>query len=332
MKSKLKLFIIILILPVILGATKYAGEFLSLGFGSRTFGFGGIEASLTGPHSFYSNPAAVIFSNKSIVVSHTTVFSGNANYNGFGIVLPEKERGLSFGIIHIGISDIPNTLDALKDYGEDGLPNTGDNGEGNGFLDPGEWLDYEKVSYFSDNDYISYFGYSHRIKNNFSWGVSVKGIYRNIGDYSAYGMGTDFGIFIKSEFIDFATVLKNATTTIVSWSTGTKEIVYPSLKTGTKITTPFSWKDTKLSAGIEFDIYFEGRKIASQWNVSTVSIDNHLGLELSIKDIFFLRTGNNYGYLTAGGGFKYKSFLFDYGFMSHQELGSTHRFSLIYNL
>lgn len=328
--NKYKFFIILLIIPAILGANKYAGEFLSLGYGSRSLSFGGIQATLPGIHSFYANPAAMIYAPKTISVTHSYIFSGEANYNGIAMILPEQNRAIGFGLIHLGIADIPNTLDALQDYGGDGLPNTGDAGENNGILDPGEWLDYDQVSYFSDNDYMLFISYAHTFKQNLSWGVGLKGIYRTIGDYSAYGVGTDIGLFYRTQYFDAATVLNNATTTYISWSTDNQEIVYPSMKTGLVVKAPLSWENTTLSAGLEFDIYFEGRELASQWSVSELSIDNHYGLELSIKDRFFLRGGNNYGHLTAGGGIRWRSLLFDYGFMSHEQLGATHRFSIVY--
>ncbi len=328
--NKIRFSIYLLILPVLLGATKYAGEFLSLGYGSQALSMGGIEASITGSHTFYSNPAAMIYSKKSISVTHSSIFSGNASYNGFGILLPEENRALGFGLIHLGISGIPNTINALRDYGEDGLPNTNDPGENNGILDPGEWLDYDRVSYFSDDDYLLFLSYAHTLRENLSWGVGVKGIYRKIGDYSSYGVGTDIGLYYLAKYFNFAAVLKNATTTYLSWSTGTSEIVYPSMKTGVIVKAPLSWENTMLSVGIEFDVYFEGREIASQWNISELSFDNHLGVELSVKEKFFLRAGSNFGHLTAGGALQYKSIMFDYAFMSHQQLGSTHRISLIY--
>ena len=43
------------------------------------------------------------------------------------------------------IGDIPDTRNALLDYGLDGMPNTGDIGENNGILDDGERLDQKKL-------------------------------------------------------------------------------------------------------------------------------------------------------------------------------------------
>lgn len=328
---KFKTFIIFFLFSALnVYASKYAGEFLALGFGARSLAMGQMEGILTGEHSFYGNPAAMSFSNKCYSATHAYVFSGNLSYNGFSMIFPEAKRSLGIGLVHLGISGIPYTLDALRDYGEDGIPGTGDQGENNGYLDPGEWLDYDRVSYFSDDDYTMYVSYGHKAGENLSFGVTVKAVYRKIGDYSAYGVGTDVGCFYRTKNLDFSAVLRNATTTILSWSTGTKEYAYPFLKTGIMAKAPLSWRDVSLSFGIETDIYFENRKLASQWDVSSLSMDIHYGGEVSIKDRFFLRAGSNSGHLTAGGGFVFSSFSVDYGFMSHQQLGSSHRFSLSY--
>lgn len=303
---------------------------MSLGFGARSFAMGQMESNLTGEHSFYGNPAAMNFSRKSYSATHAYVFSSNLSINGFSVIFPEEKRSMGIGLVHLGLSGIPYTVDALRDYGEDGLPGTNDQGENNGALDPGEWLDYDMVSYFSDDDYTMYVSYGHKANQNLSFGASAKVVYRKIGDYSAYGAGVDFGCFYRTQFFDLSAVLRNATTTVLSWSTGTKEYAYPFLKSGISVKAPLSWRDVGLVFGIETDIYFENRKLASQWNISSLSIDSHYGAEISIKENFFLRAGSNTGHLTAGGGFIYRSFSVDYGFMSHQQLGSTHRFSISY--
>ncbi|MBN1620099.1 hypothetical protein JW890_05205 [candidate division WOR-3 bacterium] len=329
MKSRI-FFSLLFLSTACVFASKYAGEFLALGFGARSLSMGQLEGVLTGEHSFYGNPAAMCFSSKTYSATHAYVFSGNLSYNGLSLVFPETKRAVGFGLVHLGISGIPYTLDALRDYGEDGIPGTNDPGENNGILDPGEWLDYDRVSYFSDDDYTLYLSYGHRAGDNFSMGASVKAVYRKIGSYSAYGVGTDLGCFFRTKNIDFSAVLRNATTTIISWSTGTKEFAYPFLKTGVMAKAPLSWRDVNISFGIETDIYFENRKLASQWDLSSLSADIHYGGEISVKEKFFLRAGANSGHLTAGGGIAFSSFSVDYGFMSHQQLGSSHRFSLSY--
>ena len=78
------------------------------------------------------------------------------------------------------IGDIPDTRNALLDYGLDGMPNTGDIGENNGILDDGERLDSEKVNYFNQNQIGLHISKSFTY-SNYNLGFALKFLDHRIG-------------------------------------------------------------------------------------------------------------------------------------------------------
>ena len=69
-------------------------------------------------------------------------------------------------MLHESIDRIPDTRDMLLDFGLDGIPGTGDVGEGNGQVDEGERLDKDKLSYFSQKQTGVYLSTSWKSKSN----------------------------------------------------------------------------------------------------------------------------------------------------------------------
>jgi len=84
---------------------------------------------------------------------------------------------------------------------------------------------------------------------------------------------------------------------------------------------------------IDWDIRFENRKFASQYNIGPISIDPHYGFEINIKDRVFLRSGyDDIKRVTFGAGIKLPKLNIDYSFNSFDnidQLGNTHRISII---
>ena len=73
--------------------------------------------------------------------THQSRLAGMINSDLLGFPIQNFSRPLNLIIIHEGIDQIPDTRNILLDFGLDGVPGTGDIGEGNGTLDEGERLD-----------------------------------------------------------------------------------------------------------------------------------------------------------------------------------------------
>lgn len=313
-------------------ATKYAGEFLSIGVGARPLGMGGAFVSVANDAtSPYWNPAgSPRIDKKECIFMHSEIFEGLLKYDCLCFVYPHKKSAVGFNLMRLAVDDIPFITELeFYDYGLDGVDGTLDEGEGNGEWDPGEILIYDKdkIEWVSNNDYALLLNYGTEIKENLSVGVNLKVIRRNIGHYTAWGSGVDLGVlFTPFDFFTIGMNIQDVTTTFISWSTGRKEKITPTVKTG--VSTVYNIASHhRLLFLVDQDLRFEYREKSSQLSYGIVSADYHWGVEYSYRGLVSLRLGINEQEPTAGAGIYYKGYSIDYAFLSHEELGSCHRIS-----
>lgn len=333
MKSK-KIILILIILSIALtqnlfsqgSGNKYAGEFLAIGVGGRPLGMGGAYVAIVNDVTAgYWNPASLSKINyPQFSLMHDERYGNLVNYDYGAIGIPfGKDASLGFSIIRMGIDDIADTRNALIDL------------NGNGILDPGERLDPDKITRFSTTDYAFYLSYSKKHSEKLYYGANLKVLRRNIAEESAWGIGFDLGISyeLTKRFFIGANVM-DITTTYLSWTTGKKEVITPTAKVGTAYM--FDFFNGIITPAVDFDIRFENRKTASNFHLGPVSFDLHAGLEYTFKDLFSVRAGyNEIGNLTLGAGIKLPKINIDYSFQKFngdEDLGNTHRISLVFTL
>ena len=315
---------------------KYAGEFMSTGVGARALGMGGAFVAISEDVTAgYWNPAALATLNyPQLAGMYAERFASIVNYNYGGIAVPfGKRSGLSLSFIRLAVDDIPNTTNALLDYGIDGIPNTGDQGEGNGIIDENERIDPNQVFYFNSADYAVFLSYGAKQRENFYYGGNVKVLRKGIGENSAWGMGFDLACLWRPyPHFNVGANLQDITTTLLVWDTGRKEAITPTSKIG----VAYFWESSIIAGQIipalDMDIRFENRHISAQYNLGRVSFDLHLGAEYRLKNLLALRLGLDTGRFAAGIGIKLPKLNIDYAFLSHQDLGDTHRISVILTL
>ncbi len=314
-------------------ASKYAGEFLTLGIGARATALGGAYCSVVNDATApYWNPAGTpLVSQKEFLLMHSEIFGGIVSYDCIGFVYPAGNSAFGVNLFRLGIQNIPFTKDLqYEDWGIDGVPDTQDEGENNGRFDPGEWIIYDetRIQRVTNDDLALFLSYGWVFSSGFSLGASLKVIRREIGHYSAYGSGVDLGIMYKpASTISLGLTLQDATTTFISWSTGTWEKILPTLKFGISTSTWVEKLGGTLLFSIDQDVRFEGRRKTSQFSVGRVSNDFRLGMEYSYNEAVGVRLGSEYGKLTAGMGVKYKNYSIDYAFLSHPDLSGSYRLS-----
>ncbi len=306
------------------GTAKYAGDFLALGAGGRSLGMGGAFVAVSRDvTSGYWNPAGLAFIDyPELMLMHSRQFSGVVNYDYGSFGLPVgKKNSLGFSLIRVGIDNIKRTA----------LPNP-DIGIGETYVDENGQLvrntPFVKDT-FSSSDYAMFLTYSKRMAANFSFGGNVKLIYRSIGDNSAWGVGFDVGVLFNpvSKLIVGAN-LQDVTSTLVAWDTGRKELITPSLHTGVTYPIAASFLGGKVQPAVDFIFRFENRRQSAAGNIGRTSVDANFGLEYQYRDAFAIRVGSNeVGDFTAGAGIHFPKLYIDYAFLSHEELGSTHRIS-----
>lgn len=311
---------------------KYAGEFMSIGVGGRANGLGGAYTAVANDvTAAYWNPAGLSrLDYPQIALMHEEHFGNLVNYNYAAVALPySNDATLALSIIRLGIDGIPDTREALIDRVSGNV--IYDINNPRGVIDP------TKVKEFNNADWAFYISYAKKHSNNFSYGANVKVIRRDIAEFSATGIGFDIGA-IYSPFNDFfvGANIQDVTTTLVAWNTGRNELITPTLKLGAAYS--FNFLAGRITPAADFDIRFENRRFASQFNYGPVSLDPHAGFEYSYNNLFAVRLGyNDVKDFTVGAGIKLPKLNIDYSFArfsgaSEDNLGDSHRISLIFTL
>jgi hypothetical protein len=309
---------------------KYAGEFLAIGIGGRALGLGGAYAALASDVTAgYWNPAGLsALEYPQIALMHDERFGGLVNYDYGAVALPMGQQStLGISFIRLGVDNIPDTRYARVDANGNPLP-PGDFGET-------DLIDPSRITYFNAADWALFLSYARSAGSTLSYGVNCKLIRRDNDGESATGIGFDIGAryFVTPRFILGAN-LQDATTTLVAWSTGTNELISPTLKLGSAYR--INAFDGVFSPAGDVDVRFDNRKSASNAHIGAVSFDFHGGLEFDFRSLVAVRAGySDIGSFNFGAGIHLPKFDIDYSFAQFNDadqLGNTHRISLTFTL
>ncbi|MCB0731121.1 MAG: PorV/PorQ family protein, partial [Ignavibacteriae bacterium] len=271
-----------------------------------------------------------------ISLMHEEHFGSLVNYN-YGAVAIPYGTDMSFGISAIRLS-----IDGISDTRNAGFDR--ETGESINLLDPNwqilhpNWgLDKSKITDFSNTDWAFFLTFAKRQSDKFYWGANVKFIRRDIAEFGATGIGFDVGaIYMPYENFSVGANLMDITTTLLAWDNGRNELISPTAKIGTAYI--LNILGGKFTPAIDFDVRFENRQTASNFNLGPVSFDARFGLEYNFKDIIAVRGGyNDVKQFTIGAGVKLPKLNIDYTYATFNEsefesLPETHRISLILTL
>lgn len=271
---------------------KYSNEFLNIGVGARSLAMSNsVITSTNSAMSAYLNPANLIKNENDIQIGlmHAEYFAGIAKYD-FGSIAKRIDYKSSFGFsfLRFGVDNIPNTSELIDAQGN---------------------INYDRVSYFSAADLAFIGSYARKLNSYLSVGGSAKVINRKAGDFaSAWGFGIDLSSTYSKNDWSFALVAKDITSTFNVWkyqlsnemistfiSTGNElpqngiELTLPKLILGAS--KEFHLKENiNILIELNTDISTDGkRNVLISGN--PFSIDPHLGTEISIKNIVFVRAG-----------------------------------------
>lgn len=292
---------------------KYAGDPFHLGVGGRALGMGGaFSAICDDATSGFWNPAGLTGTKHGqFAFMHSETFGSllNHDYIAFAAPLGSPDNAAYGGI----------TLTRL----------------GGGGIKLTEW-DYNLnrpvvVKESGHADYQLLVSYSTARYDRLSLGVSAKFIYRDIADNSAYGLGADIGAQYRiSSSITAGLMVRDATTTLLSYDTGTDESIYPTLIPGIGASRQFG--DFLLTAAIDADLKFENYRDAAQYWMGSISADSRFGFEVGYLDAVFGRIGSDVGRLTLGAGVSLSKISIDIAFMQEKDIDDSFRISLLYSM
>jgi hypothetical protein len=324
-----------LLLATPAAATKYAGEFLRIPIGARAIGMGGAFSAVTDDATApYWNPAGMVYlPYREVVVQHAEQFGSLLNHDVASAVIPLKgEAGhlLAVGgaIIRLGTDGIPITPrpgDLRKnvdywDYGIDNDPYTNDYGNDNGRWDPGEKLLLDASSFYnaSSSDYAVLLSIARQRGQHWAYGANLKFVHQSLPDtlprehVTAFGAGVDVGLlWMPTDAITASAVAHDLTTTMLSWTNGTREFIIPTVDTG----VAFAFKPAPRQAltwANDLAWGFQRRRLDSELTLGGQTWDLRSGLEYWFHDTFALRSGADGKDFSFGGGVRYHHLSVDY--------------------
>ena len=338
---------------------KYSNEFLNIGAGARGLAMGGAQvASANDATAGYWNPAGLtgVKDHPNVGIMHADYFAGIAKYDYLSAAIPvqDNKRTLGFSILRFAVDDIPNTLFLVEPDGS---------------------INYNNIQTFSSADYALILSFAQNVKEtankHISFGANAKVIYRKVGHFAtAWGFGIDAGVQMSGNRWHLGVVARDLTTTFNAWTfkftDKEKEALYLTKNDipvkSTELTAPrvvigggYNFRignSVNLMAEANFDVTFDGKR-NTVLSSDPVSVDPHVGLEATIKDVFFIRGGiTNFQKALSdgdtlnqkkvwiyqpsiGAGFKIKNVMIDYAFTNLANQSNplyTHIFSLRLNL
>ena len=327
---------------------KYGNDFLSTGAGARALGMGGAHAALASDVTAgYWNVAGLAsIESPQLIYMHSERFDGIVGYDYGAVALPLESKGAVFSISFFrqGVDNIANTLNAWD-------------AERNAPRENPEAF----ITRFSAADMALFFSFAKKKSETLYYGASAKIIHQRLGPFAtAWGYSFDVGAQLKHDIADIGISVRDITTMQKMWEvdesefegfqeafgdsipSGQNEYVLPSIRIGAS--RNFDFQDFVLTTALDTDFLFENRQ-AYYLNIGSMSVEPHVGAELSYRDVISFRTGLTdfitdpvSGFSVAptlGLGLKLKSVILDYGFASFagvtSNLGYTHRISLQYN-
>jgi len=306
---------------------KYSNEFLSIGVDARAMAMSNsVIASSHDATAGYWNPAGILKVREdwSAAAMHAEYFAGIAQYDYGAYAQPlDENSSIGFSLIRFGVDNILNTTQ---------------------LIDAGGNVDYDRISEFSAADYALIASYARKSPiPNLNYGVNVKLIYRQIGDFAnAVGFGFDAGAQYSYNGWQFGATFRDITSTFNAWNINEEELgpifdntqnelpnenielTLPRLIVGTGKTFSLG-TDYSLHAEVNADITFDGRR-NTLVSADFGNVDPGLGLEFGYRGFVFLRTGvgniqrledfdGNREYAlqpNLGLGFKYRGISIDY--------------------
>ncbi|MBU1487141.1 PorV/PorQ family protein [bacterium] len=274
-----------------------AASFLKIGIGARATGMGEAACAVADdPTAIYWNPAGLAgIRSKQLTYGHN-IYLNETTAGFIGLVHPFKDFSLGLGIDYLKLGEAEKTTE-LKPTG------TG-----------------EKFSV--EDDMAIFLSLSRRMREGLFVGMNLKYIRQKIEDESATGFGADLGVLYLPSKLRLGITVQN---------------IGPKLK--------FIEKDFSLPLNLKAGIAYPYKNFLFALDANKPA-DNRMSFSLGIESywarVLALRLGYRIGPddklkaltntpvgLSAGVGFKFKTFQLDAAYVPYGDLGDAYRVSLL---
>jgi len=243
-----------------------------------------------------------------------------------------KDKPAGFMISRVGVDHIPDTRNALLDWGSDGMPGTGDEGEGNGLLDLGERLDYNQVSYHSSGITTLALGTALREIGGFETGMTIQAIMMNLIAENGFGLAFDLYAYKKGDRLHSLYAVRQLPTGVTAFSDGSVQLYTPYLESAWSM--PLTTGPFLLNPGLTLR-YTPGYQREEGINFDALgNLNLRPGLLIDYRNLLFLGTAydsrNVFSLFTA---ISLDALTLEYAFRmhSHELLGNSHLVAISFN-
>lgn len=288
MKNSIVLYLLFLPAIMIAETVSYGEDPFVLGMSIDAYALGNIRALPMANPSPGSNVASLNNREFKLALQHTEGFGGVYQTD----VLSASKDKWSILIFRGGVSGIPDTRDALLDYGSDGVEGTydPDSTEGNGQLDPGERLSINSIDYFSTQQFLSELGYTYQLNQSLAFHGTFRLLYHDLFSESGFGVGFHGGMLYEPlNNLQLGIELTDALGTTIFWSSGLTEVYKPQLFTAVEYRLVSQKVPFVLHPIFQAEFSFDGDQAQlnkGKWGYSG-------GLEIVFQEQLFIQLGRN---------------------------------------
>ncbi len=273
---------------------------------------------------------------RNFTFGHQSRFSGIIQSDLISFPFSTKnDRTFNILLLHESVAKIPNTQNLLLDWGLDGVPNTGDIGENNGYVDEGERLNNENISYFNQHQ-VGVQLSTQFVLYGFDFGIAVKSLFHTLGDNFGSGIGLDIGM-MKS-FRNNSTIglsIHNLVPGLIVWDSGYIELSKPLIIAGIAQSVNLSKIPIELImlSDVIFDV--SNKSLSDDFCVGSTGGNWRVGAEISYNKKVDIRLGRSqYGFYSTGLGISWTNFELNYAYQLNSksvDLGTNHVLSFTIN-
>ncbi|MBT4034766.1 MAG: hypothetical protein HON27_12010 [Candidatus Marinimicrobia bacterium] len=289
-KLAMKYLSLLIFLPVVLVAesVSYGEDPFVMGMSIDAYALGNIKALPMANPSPGANVAYLTGRDQKLGFQHTEGFGGVYQTD----VLSGNKDNWSLVLFRGGVSGIPDTRDALLDYGSDGVADTddADGSENNGQLDPGERLSINSISYFSTQQLLAELGYSHLLNSKLALHGTARLLYHDLFAESGFGVGFHGGLLYQPiEKMRLGLEVTDILSTTLFWSSGLTEVYAPQVFLGADYYLSFKKIPFIIHPIVQAEISLTGKQAElnkETWGYAT-------GLEIGFQNQLFIQLGRN---------------------------------------
>ena len=289
-KLSMKYLTLLIILPALLMAesVSYGEDPFVMGMSIDAYALGNIKALPMANPSPGANVAFLDNRVQKLGFQHTEGFGGVYQTD----VLSGNKDNWSLVLFRGGVSGIPDTRDALLDYGTDGVADTDDSDgtENNGILDPGERLSINSISYFSTQQFLAELGYSYLLNPKLAVHGTARLLYHDLYTESGFGVGFHGGFLYQPfEKMHLGIEVTDILSTTLFWSTGLTEVYAPQIFLGADYYLSFKKIPFIIHPIVQAEVSLSGEQAElnqGSWGYAT-------GLEIGFQDQLFIQLGRN---------------------------------------